>query len=109
MFDGLHEHGVFPIPDLRRSFVETARGTRHYCLLADTVEPNIWAATVQPGYDDRLIPGREGLYQDRMDGEFYRSTFEAALQSDPDWIFITTWNESWEHACIQPSEEFGDQ
>jgi hypothetical protein len=44
-----------------------------------------------------------------MDGEFYRSTFEAALQSDPDWIFITTWNEWWEHTHIERSEEFGDQ
>jgi hypothetical protein len=109
VFDGLHEYGVFLIPDLRRTFVETARGTRYYSLLADTVQPKIWAATVQPGYDDRLIPGREGLHQDRMDGAFYRSTFEAALESDPDWIFITTWNEWWEHTHIEPSEQFGDQ
>ena len=34
---------------------------------------------------------------------------EAALQSDPDWIFITTWNEWWEHTHIEPSEQFGDQ
>ena len=108
VFDGLHEYGVFPIPDLRRTFLETAQGTHYYSVLADTVQPKIWAATVQPGYDDRLIPGREGLYQDRMDGEFYRSTFEAALQSDPDWIFITTWNEWWEHTHIEPSERFGD-
>lgn len=109
VFDGLHEYGVFAIPDLVGTFRETARGVRYYSLLADTVEPKIWAATVQPGYDDRLIPGREGLFQDRMDGEFYRSTFEAALRSDPDWIFITTWNEWWEHTYIEPSERFGDQ
>jgi len=44
-----------------------------------------------------------------MDGEFYRSTFEAALESDPDWIFITSWNEWWEHTYIEPSELYGDQ
>ena len=48
------------------------------------------------------------MVQVLVDGEFYRSTFEAALQSDPDWIFITTWNEWWEHTYIEPSEEFGD-
>ncbi|MGB3905510.1 MAG: glycoside hydrolase family 99-like domain-containing protein [Anaerolineae bacterium] len=34
---------------------------------------------------------------------------EAALHSDPDWIFITTWNEWWEHTYIEPSESYGDQ
>ena len=45
----------------------------------------------------------------RSDGAFYRSTWEAALASDPDWVFITMWNEWWEHTHIEPSEKFGDQ
>jgi len=108
VFDGLHEYGVFNIPDLAETLRETGKGVGYYSLLADGMEPKLWAATVQPGYDDRLIPGREGLVQDRENGEFYRSTWESALGSDPDWIFITTWNEWWEHTHIEPSEEFGD-
>ena len=108
VFDGLHEYGVFLIPDLAQTFVSTGGATRYYPLLSESAAPKIWAATVQPGYDDRLIPGREGLLQQRNDGAFYRSTFDAALQSDPDWIFITTWNEWWEHTHIEPSELFGD-
>ncbi len=34
---------------------------------------------------------------------------EAALHSDPDWIFITTWNDWWEHTHSEPSEQFGDE
>jgi len=54
-----------------------------------------------------LIPGREGLVQDRLDGAYYRRTWEAALASDPDWILITTWNEWWETTHIEPSQAFG--
>lgn len=108
-FDGLHEYGIFTIKDLPQTMAAAGRATRYYPLLADTPAPKIWAATVQPGYDDRLIPGRRGLFQDRQNGAFYRSTFDAALASDPDWIFITTWNEWWEHTYVEPSELYGDQ
>lgn len=108
VFDGIHEYGVFTIPNLAEVFQNTARATRYYSLLSDVPETKIFVASVQPGYDERLIPGRAGLFQDRENGQFYRSTFEAALQSEPDWIFITTWNEWWEHTHIEPSELHGD-
>jgi hypothetical protein len=109
VFDGLHEYGIFTIPNLAETFTATARATRYYPLLADSPVPKIWVATVQPGYDERLIPGRSGLFKTRDDGAFYRATFNAALQSNPDWIFITTWNEWWEHTYIEPSELYGDK
>jgi len=109
VFDGLHEYGVFTIPDLAQAFALASRATRYYPLLADSPAPKIWASTAQPGYDDRLIPGRAGAFQDRQDGAFYRGTLDAALASQPDWIFITTWNEWWEHTHIEPSELYGDQ
>ncbi len=108
VFDGLHEYGVFTKSNLAGTFRSAAQATRYYGLLADSPTPKIWVATVQPGYDERLIPGRRGLFKDRDNGKFYRNTFEAALESDPDWIFITTWNEWWEHTYIEPSELYGD-
>lgn len=108
VFDGLHEYGVFTESNLAGTFRSAAQATRYYGLLSDSPTPKIWAATVQPGYDERLISGRSGLFKDRDNGEFYRNTFEAALESDPDWIFITTWNEWWEHTYIEPSELYGD-
>jgi hypothetical protein len=108
VFDGIHEYGVFLYEDLLQVFMDTGRMTRYYPLLMEDPQPKVWAADVQPGYDDRLIPEREGLFQDRENGDVYRNTFEAAIASDPDWIFITTWNEWWEHTHIEPSENFGE-
>jgi hypothetical protein len=109
VFDGLHDYGVFTHPDLEQTVLSTARAVRYYSLLSDRSAAKIWAATVQPGYDDTLQPTREGLVQERLDGGYYRFTWNAAIQSDPDWIFITTWNEWWEHTHIEPGELYGDQ
>ncbi|MEW5872548.1 MAG: endo-1,3-alpha-glucanase family glycosylhydrolase [Chloroflexota bacterium] len=108
VFDGLHEYGIFTLPGLAGTYQSVGRAVRYYGLLDEPPRPRLWVATVQPGYDDRLIPGRDGLVQEREQGGYYRSTFAAALQSDPDWIFITTWNEWWEHTYIEPSELYGD-
>ncbi len=108
VFDGLHEYGVFTLSDLEQTVLATGSAVRYYSLLEEGASPRLWAATVQPGYDDRLIPGREGLVQERGGGAFYRRTWEAALASDPDWIFITTWNEWWEDTHIEPSQDFGE-
>jgi hypothetical protein len=108
VFDGLHEYGVFTIPDLELAVSATGKAVHYYGLLEDEPSNKLWAATVQPGYDDRLIPGREGLVQERDDGAFYRRTWEAALASEPDWIFIATWNEWYENTHIEPSEAFGE-
>ena len=109
VFDGLHDYSVFTYPNLKQTDLSTARGVRYYPLLSDQHTPKIWVATVQPGYDDTLQPSRQGQVQDRLNGDFYRSTWEAAIQSNPDWIFITTWNEWYEHTNIEPGELYGDQ
>jgi hypothetical protein len=109
LFDGYHDYCVFTYPDLFQTNAQAARMARYYPLLMDNPEPKIFAATVQPGYDDHLLPDRGGgQVQARLDGDYYRSTFEAALAADPDWIFITSWNEWWETTQIEPSESYGD-
>jgi len=109
LFDGYHDYAVFSYPDLFQTYAWAARMARYYPLLMDNPEPKIFAATVQPGYDDHLLPDRGGgQVQERMDGDTYRATFEAALASDPDWIFITSWNEWWETTQIEPGETYGD-
>ncbi|MFQ6093650.1 MAG: endo-1,3-alpha-glucanase family glycosylhydrolase [bacterium] len=117
VFDGLHTYNILGVIEssdqvptvLAQTYTNTGRGVRYYPLLADSPGPEIWAATIQPGYDDHLIPGRTAPILDREDGELYRSTFDAAVGSDPHWIFITTWNEWWEHTYIEPSQLYTDQ
>ncbi len=106
VWDGIHSYAVFNDTDLANSELIAQRSTRLAASLTGATK--IWCATVQPGYDDTRIPGRGGAVQPRDGGAFYRKTWDAALASDPDWIFITTWNEWWEHTEIEPGEKFGD-
>jgi len=109
VFDGLHDYGVAGQFRLGALYQCAAQQIRGYSLLcSDAPTPKIFAATLQPGYDDRNLPDREGFYWDRRNGDSYRYTFEAAMKSDPDWLFITTWNEWWEHTYIEPSAQYGD-
>jgi hypothetical protein len=64
----------------------------------------VWAAGVEPGYNDTRVPGRKNTYiVPRNNGATYRTSWQAALSSHPDWITITTFNEWFEGAMIEPS------
>ncbi|HJT21775.1 MAG TPA: glycoside hydrolase family 99-like domain-containing protein [Nitrospira sp.] len=106
VFDGVHDYGVFEstIQDLARNDQLNCRLAKYYPLLSNSRTRKISIATVQPGYDERGIPGRRGAFRDREDGAFYRGTFEAAIDSGADWIFITSWNEWYEHTHIEESQ-----
>jgi len=107
-FAGLHEYGVFGQYRMGAAYQYEATQVRGYSVLHPEAPLKWWTATAQPGYDDRSIPGRAGAYAERWDGEMYRYTLESALLSNPDWIFITSWNEWWEHTYIEPSVRYGD-
>ena len=115
VFDGLYQYNILnvmqsndQVATLSQVYERTGRAAHYYPLLMDAPVLRIWAATVQPGYDDLLIPGRQGAVLERQEGALYRAAFDAALYSNPDWIFITSWNEWWEHTYIEPSQDFGD-
>ena len=77
-----------------------------HLLQPDGQPPRLFAATVQPGFDDAgdVYPVRER----GEGGERYRTMWDNALASQPDWVLITSWNEWFEGTAIQPSERFGD-
>jgi len=69
----------------------------------------MWVAGVLPGYDDTRVPGRQGTYiVPRRNGATYRTSWNGALASNPDWITITTFNEWFEGAMIEPSIHYGN-
>ncbi|MBN2198333.1 MAG: glycoside hydrolase family 99-like domain-containing protein [Candidatus Aminicenantes bacterium] len=117
VFDGLHNYNILGIvnsneevPDiLARTYEETGRAVRHHPLLDDEPRPRLWTATAQPGFDDRLLPGRSSPLLPRDNGALFEATFQAAAASRPHWIFVTSWNEWWEHTHIEPSVRYGDQ
>ncbi len=70
----------------------------------------IWAAGVLPGYNDTRVPGRTGTYVvPRNNGATYHMSWEAAMASNPEWITITTFNEWFEGAMIEPSVTYGNE
>jgi len=87
-FDGLHSLGVFDVPDFAAKMKAVGRQVRYWNLLAEVPSAKIWVGTAEPGFDDRLTPWSNNRFKDRENGALYRSTFEAAIQSDPDWILI---------------------
>ncbi len=117
VFDGLHKYSITIHDNLAESYKKIAKLIHHYNLFSPRTEstvsesraPKIWAAIVTPGYDDCLARPETGFIVSRDEGQTYRQTFDAAIASDPDWIFITSWNEWPEHTYIEPSRLYGDK
>ncbi|MCS6882788.1 MAG: glycoside hydrolase family 99-like domain-containing protein [Oscillochloridaceae bacterium] len=65
-----------------------------------------FVATVMPGYDDLRIRG--GHARDRQNGEYYRSTWQTAIERNAQAVVLTSFNEFYEGSHIEPSERYGD-
>jgi len=78
-----------------------------YAVNAARDRQSIACITVIPGYDDTKVR-HPGFKVDRQNGEVYRALWQAALDANPDWVLITSWNEWHEGTEIEPSFEFGD-
>jgi len=68
----------------------------------------ISTTTVIPGYDDTKIR-TPGLVAERHDGQSYRTQWQRAIEADPHWVLITSFNEWHEGSEIEPSLEDGRQ
>ena len=112
VFDGIHlfsagywgiQHGDMPQVDQGfRNQITAYNQTYH--------TQKIWAAGVLPGYDDTRIPGRQGTFiVPRNNGATYRTSWSAATSSSPDWITISTFNEWFEGAMVEPSMHYHNQ
>ena len=75
----------------------------------DAAASPLWVAPVSPGYDDTRLGRQSPVYVDRAGGQRYDNTWDAALSSLPDWIFITSWNEYYEQTHIMPGTWTGDR
>lgn len=112
VFDGLHQYAVFGHPDLGatyQSIARNVRSVRYSSLLGDSRHQGLWAATVHPGFDNCPYAPTSPFVVGRGEGEYYRSTWLAAISANPDWIIITSWNEFGENTHIAPSIRYGDQ
>jgi hypothetical protein len=63
-------------------------------------------SSVTPGYDDRKFRS-PGEYRDRAGGAYYQTSWNAAINVNPDLVTISTWNEWYETSAIEPGRDWG--
>ncbi|GAC1362639.1 MAG: hypothetical protein NVSMB42_22310 [Herpetosiphon sp.] len=65
-----------------------------------------FVATVMPGYNDIAV--RNGRVRDRANGDYYRRSWQAAIDHNPGMVIITSWNEWYEGTQIEPGRSYGN-
>jgi len=108
-FDGHHLYNVTWNPPVNVNTTLSRWGDDVRSYNASHGTSKLWAATVMPGYNDLYIEGRPGRFShDRRNGAYYRETWQAAINSAPDLVVITSFNEWLEGTQIEPSVTYGD-
>lgn len=106
LFDGLTEkHPITAADDFpyNREIADLVHG---YSLLMDDPAPRLWAAAVQPGWDDSAVASEPSITP-REAGAFYSRSFSTALYGNPDWLLINSWNDWWAGTQIEPAASYG--
>lgn len=121
--DTLHAQGYYPFlvaDSTNTAYLSLFDGLHTYFALQDTsVYKNVscqahragklWAANFYPGFDDSKLYWRDPYHIviPRNNGQTYSNTFASALQSEPDWLVQTSFNEWYENTHIEPSVNYG--
>ncbi len=114
-FDGLYVHKITH-RDYPNDYVKAPRwAARVRQWEQRTGRRKLWVATLMPSWDDTRAGCRPDVRvpsaphrRDRENGAFYRATFDAALRSAPDWLWVNSFNEWVEGTYIEPSVLYGD-
>lgn len=104
VFDGLYTYSPLDVLLRRGNLTELYVKVR----LLTSKYGGLFAGTATPGYDDRKIR-KPGIFLDRRDGRVYNETWQAIIDSNPDWALICSWNEWHEGTEIEPSIQYGIQ
>jgi len=112
IFDGIHTYNITGATQGKSADEIFAWAQKTFPKWVATAgEGRIACLTIIPGYDDSKLPDRKPPrpITERHGGRTYRVLWEAALQANPDWVLITSWNEWHEGSEIEPSVEHGDR
>jgi len=111
VFDGLWVYKIFHAAYPNDYLKASAWAARTRARGAD----KLWIATISPGWDDTRAGCRPDIrvpsapfVKPRKDGATYRATFDAAMGSHPDLLWVNSFNEWVEGTYIEPSRFYGD-
>lgn len=107
---GVHRYSVVDsLTNLQNWSVNTSFAARAMSAIDSSVKPQVFAATVSPGFNDTLLRGLDRPVIDRgLNGAQYDGSWDAALAGSPDWVIVSTWNEWWEGTSVEPGVKNGD-
>jgi uncharacterized protein YraI len=103
-FDGLHLYNIAWSPSPAATLHRFERETR--------ARGGIWVATAMPGWNDTGLVDERGsgaFAVNRRDGGYFRETFAAALDTNPDMLVITSYNEWLEGSYLANSQLLGNR
>ncbi|HFQ95267.1 MAG TPA: hypothetical protein ENK30_01720, partial [Anaerolineae bacterium] len=110
VFDGLWVYKVF-----HAAYPNDYLKAPTWAARARAYGDKLWVATISPGWDDRragckpdIRAPSQPFVKPRADGATYRATFDAAMRSNPDLLWINSFNEWVEGTYIEPSQFYGD-
>lgn len=91
------------IPGLEARNDDGVNLTRLQSVLDPSIPQRLWAATASPGFDNRAsAPLFQRRWTDRESGARYDDTWRLAIDSAPEWVVVTSWNEWYEQTHIAP-------
>lgn len=106
VFDGHHLYSIAWSKDVSHILSDWGDRIRRYNAQHGT--DKLWVATVMPGYNDMKTGRADAFVRGREGGQFYRDTWQAAMDSGADWVVITSWNEWVEGSQIEPGVSYGN-
>lgn len=109
VFDGHHLYSNTWNPPADLTATNQKFGLRVDTMRTSLGADRVWVATVMPGYNDLKIRPGSGFAKDREDGAYYERAWQAAIDSNPRWVVINSFNEWPEGSYIEPSAAFGDR
>ena len=108
-FDGLYPLGEEVARQANPTTLLTSRGQAVRNWAAAQGQPRYWVALVVPGYDDSAVVGAgNALVRARANGSYYRTTWSAALASEPDWVVIDSFNTWLSGTQLEPGGTYGE-
>jgi hypothetical protein len=107
IFDGIYFFDITWAAEPSSAQASYSRKLNTYNSGHGTAKP--FVATVMPGYDDTRMPNRQTHYRDRANGDYYRKSWQAAMDYQAAMVVITSWNEWYEGSQIEPSQSYGTQ